>query len=36
MKIDFTGLKLKLMSSIVAISAIQLAKALDHRLRQPG
>ncbi len=26
-KIDFTGLKLKLMSSIVAISAIQLLKA---------
>jgi uncharacterized protein (TIGR00645 family) len=26
-KIDFTGLKLKLMSSIVAISAIQVLKA---------
>jgi uncharacterized protein (TIGR00645 family) len=26
-KIDFTGLKLKLMSSIVAISAIQLLRA---------
>ena len=31
-KIDFTGLKLKLMSSIVAISAIQLAQGIhEHR-----
>ena len=29
-KIDFTGLKLKLLSSIVAISAIQLLKAFMH------
>ena len=34
-KIDFTGLKLKLMSSIVAISAIQLLKAFMNVAKTP-
>jgi uncharacterized protein (TIGR00645 family) len=35
-KIDFTGLKLKLMSSIVAISAIQLLKAFNEHRQHVG